>query len=64
MNLITGEIVEIYIEEGSTKGKVKVGGAFMRVPLLFLFEGKVGDRVLIESGIAISRDERLKRKGK
>jgi hydrogenase maturation factor len=62
MNLVKGEIVEIYIEEGSTKGKIRVGGAFMRVPLMFLYDGKVGDKVLIESGIAISRDDRIRTK--
>ncbi|MBI3585933.1 MAG: HypC/HybG/HupF family hydrogenase formation chaperone [Ignavibacteriales bacterium] len=57
MNLISGELVEIYIAEGTTMGKVRVGGAFMRVPLTFLMETKVGDKILMESGVAISKVE-------
>jgi hydrogenase maturation factor len=62
MNLVTGEIAEIYVAEGSTMAKVRVGGAFVRVPLTFLYEGKVGDKILIEAGIAISKVEKQKRK--
>lgn len=57
MNLLSGEIVEIYIEDGTTMGKVRVGGALLRVPLLFLPEAKVSDTVLIDSGVAISTIE-------
>lgn len=55
MNLVSGELAEIYIEEGTTMGKVRVSGAFARVPLTFLMEAKVGDKILIESGVAISK---------
>jgi hydrogenase maturation factor len=61
MNILSGEITEIYIEDGITNGKVRVGTLFVRVPLLFLPQAKVGDTILIESGVAISRveDEQL-----
>jgi len=64
MNILSGEIVEIYVEDGITNAKVLVGTLFMRVPLLFLPQAKVGDTVLIESGVAISRveDEELQEK--
>ena len=57
MNLIEGEIVETYSRDGLRMAKVRISGAYMRVPLLLLPETKVGDRVLIESGVAISRIE-------
>ncbi|TAK57231.1 MAG: hypothetical protein EPO24_10140 [Bacteroidetes bacterium] len=54
MNITTGEIVEVYIENGTTIGRINVNGALMRVPLFFLLNAKAGDTVLIESGVAIS----------
>ncbi|MBI3579801.1 MAG: HypC/HybG/HupF family hydrogenase formation chaperone [Ignavibacteriales bacterium] len=57
MNLVSGELVEIYIEGGTTMGKVRVNGAFVRAPLTFLMEAKVGDKILMESGVAISKVE-------
>jgi hydrogenase maturation factor len=57
MNIISGRIEEIYIEDGRTMGKIRVGNAYTRVPLLLVEEARVGDTVIIESGIAISRLE-------
>ena len=57
MNLVSGRIEEIYVDEGMTMGKVNVRGAFMRVPLTFLVEARVGDTIVMESGVAISRTE-------
>lgn len=54
MNLFTGEIVEIYAEGGITMGKVRVGGVLLRVPLKLLPESKVGDMILMGSGVALS----------
>jgi hydrogenase maturation factor len=54
MNLVTGRIVEIYIEGGTTKAKVSVGGAQMRVVMTFLMDAHVGDDILTDSGVAIS----------
>jgi len=59
MNLVTGEICEIYVEEGTTMAKVSVKGAFIHVPILFLSQARVGDSVLIESGVAISKLEEV-----
>jgi hydrogenase maturation factor len=55
MNVLTGKIVEIYLEDGRTMGKVRVGGAITNVALMLLMNAKVHDRVVINSGIAISR---------
>jgi hydrogenase maturation factor len=58
MNLLSGEIVQVY-EDGEVRmGKVRVGGAFLRVPLSLVVDGKVGDTILIESGVAIAKVSR------
>ena len=38
-------------------GKVSVRGAYLKVPLTFLMSAKVGDTIVIESGVAISKSE-------
>ena len=60
MSLVSGAILEIYVEDGITMAKVNVKGAFVRVPVLLLSQANVGDVVLIDSGVAISRVEELK----
>ncbi len=55
MNPMKGEITEIYIKEGSTMGKVLIDGSYFHVPLLLLLNAKVGDQVLIDAGIAVSK---------
>ena len=57
MNLVSGQIEEIYVHEGMTIGKVNVRGAFLRVPLTFLMDAKIGDTIVIESGVAISKTD-------
>ncbi len=57
MNLLTGEIAEIFIEGGTTTASVSVHGVLVRVSLIFLPEAHIGDTILIESGVAISRIE-------
>jgi hydrogenase maturation factor len=57
VNLITGKIVEIYLEGGIAKAKLSVGGAYVRVPLMLLMDVRVGDEVLVEAGVAISKVE-------
>jgi len=61
MSLVSGAILEIYVEDGITMAKVNVKGAFVRVPVLLLSQANVGDVVLIDSGVAISRVEELSR---
>jgi len=57
MNIITGQIEEIFVNDGMTMGKVSVRGAYLKVPLTFLISAKVGDTIVIESGVAISKSE-------
>ena len=61
MNLVTGKIAEIYIEGGITKARISVGGAQCRVIMTLLMDARVGDEVLIESGVAISKVEPVER---
>jgi hydrogenase maturation factor len=58
MNIITGQLVEIFVADGTTMGNVSVRGAYVKVPLTFLMSAKVGDTVVIESGVAISISEK------
>jgi len=58
MNIVTGQLEEIYVNDGMTMGKVSVRGAYLKVPLTFLMSAKVGDTIVIESGVAISRSEK------
>lgn len=54
MNIVSGEIDEIFIEDGAPMAKMKIEGTTVRVSLMFLTEARVGDTILIESGLAIS----------
>ena len=58
MNIITGQIEEIFVNDGMAMGKVSVRGAYLKVPLTFLMSAKVGDTIVIESGVAISKSEK------
>lgn len=57
MNLITGRVAEIYIEGGTTRARVSVGGAQFSVVMMLLMDVRVGDEILIDGGVAISRVE-------
>ena len=54
MNLLRGEIVEVYSDGGMTMAKVRISGAYTRVPLMSLPSARVGDQVLVESGVGIA----------
>ncbi len=54
MNLLYGEIVAVFSEEGLAFGKVRVHGAIKKIPLGLLTNAAEGDRVLICDGVAIS----------
>jgi hydrogenase maturation factor len=57
MNLLYGEIVKIFPEDGMFAGKIRVGGAIKKVSLDLLVEPQIGDRILICDGVAISKVE-------
>jgi len=58
MNLVYGQIVEVFYENGIRMGKVRVGGAMRDAPLNLLVDAGSGDRVLLCDGIAISKLKR------
>jgi hydrogenase maturation factor len=57
MNLVYGEIVEIFSENGMRMGRVRIAGALKNVPLDLLTSIDCGDRVLLCDGVAISKVE-------
>ena len=60
MNLLYGRIIEFSYEDGMRIGRIQVGGAIKKVSLELLAESRIGDRVLVCDGMAISRDETQK----
>jgi len=50
----TGEIMEIYVQGGTTMGLIRMKDEVIDVPLMLVMDAKRGDRVIIESGIALS----------
>jgi hydrogenase maturation factor len=55
MNLVYGEVTELFIENGMQMGLVRVSGALKKVPLDLLTSIQRGDTVLICDGVAISK---------
>ena len=55
MNLVYGEIVDVFREEGLLRGKVRVGGAIKIVTLDLLADADKGDEVLLCDGVAIGK---------
>ncbi len=55
MRLVTGEIVEIYPDGQKLMARVRIAGAFTSVRLMFLPDVKIGDCILIDSGVAIAK---------
>jgi len=55
VNLFTGEIVELYLESDCAMANVRVGKAIRKVPVSLVEGARVGDWVLVESGVAIAR---------
>jgi hydrogenase maturation factor len=57
MNLLYGEIVEIFREDDALVGQVRVGGALKKIPLGLLTDPQPGDNVLLCEGVALARVE-------
>jgi hydrogenase maturation factor len=55
MNLLYGDIVEIFWQDGMRMGKVRVAGALKNIPLELLTDVQSGDTVLLCDGVAISK---------
>ncbi len=57
MNLVYGEILELFPEGELLMGKVRIGGALKKVSLDLLIAPSPGDTVLMCEGIALSKVE-------
>ena len=55
MNLVYGEVTELFIENGMRMGFVRVSGPLKKVPLDLLTSIQRGDTVLICDGVAVSK---------
>ncbi|MGI9089079.1 MAG: HypC/HybG/HupF family hydrogenase formation chaperone [Chthoniobacterales bacterium] len=55
MNLLHGEIAEIFEEDGMRMGRIRVGRALKKVPLDLLTDARCGDTVLLCDGVAINK---------
>ena len=55
MNLVYGEVTDLFIENGMQMGLVRVSGALKKVPLDLLTSIQRGDTVLLCDGVAISK---------
>ena len=55
MSLVTGRIAEIYVEGGTTKAKVSV-------LMTLLTDARVGDDVLVDSGVLLSTVQQIQTK--
>jgi hydrogenase maturation factor len=55
MNLVYGEVTDLFIENGMQMGFVRVSGALKKVPLDLLTSIQRGDTVLVCDGVAISK---------
>jgi hydrogenase maturation factor len=59
MNLVYGEIAEVFVEDGMRMGRIRIGGALKKVPLDLLTNAQAGDTVLLCDGVAISTVEEM-----
>jgi len=59
MNLVYGEVVEVFSEDGMKFGKIRVGGALKEITLELLTDVARGDRVLVCDGVAISKVDEI-----
>jgi hydrogenase maturation factor len=55
MNLVYGEIVDLFIEDGMQMGNVRVTGVVKKVALGLVTWPRCGDRVLLCDGVAIGK---------
>jgi hydrogenase maturation factor len=51
----SGRITEIFLEDGIPRATVRIGEVSLPVMLTLMMDVRVGDEILIDSGIALSR---------
>ena len=55
MNLLYGDIMEVFSQDGMRMGKIRVAGTMKNIPLELLADAQPGDRVLVCDGVAIGK---------
>ena len=55
MKTVSGVIEEIYIQEGTAMARVRVQSSATHAPLFLLSDARVGDEVLVDSGMIVSK---------
>jgi hydrogenase maturation factor len=55
MNLVYGEIVDVFTEAGVRMGRIRIGGALKAVALELVADAGPGDIVLLCDGVALSK---------
>ncbi len=55
MSLLTGTVIAIEEKDGVRIARVNIRGARIHVPVDLLPDAKIGETILIESGVAIAR---------
>jgi hydrogenase maturation factor len=55
MNLVYGEVVELFLENGMLMAMIRVAGALKKSPLELVTDVECGDKVLLCDGVAISK---------
>lgn len=57
MILVAGHIVQLFEQDGTRMAKVQVSAALISVSVARTSEVRVGDSVLVDSGVAIAKIE-------
>jgi hydrogenase maturation factor len=57
VNLVIGEVISVFTEEGMRRGKVRVGGAIRDASLDLLADAAEGSHVFLCDGVALSEVE-------
>ena len=55
MNLLYGDIIEIFWQDGMRMGRIRVAAATKNITLELLTDAQLGDKVLVCDGVAISK---------
>ncbi len=55
MNLVYGEVTELFVDDGLRMARVRVAGARWKVPLELVTDARPGDRVLLCDGVALGK---------
>jgi hydrogenase maturation factor len=61
MNLVYGEIVDVFSDDGLPGAKVRVGAALKRISTALLVSVSPGDTVLVCDGVAIGKVENTRK---